>query len=146
MSPKANTEEAPDAPQPLLGPLRWAMVGVGLLFLGLGILGAILPGLPSTIFLLGASYCFARSSPRLHGWLLRHRHLGPPLRSWHRHRAMSFRAKISALVLMWAGVWMSSVAMTGKGPLIVIGLAVIGTLVVLFMVRTLEPTSKTEPG
>lgn len=129
--------------QPLTGPRRWATVALGLVLLAVGALGVVLPGLPSTVFLLGASYCFARSSPRLHCWLLRHPHLGPPLLAWHRHRAMSPRAKTAALVLMWAGVWISSVAMAGKGPLIIVVLASIGTLVVLFGVRTLraDPTS-----
>ncbi len=143
-APAADGDPRVDAlpeelPSPLVGLRRWVTVGLGLLLTGLGILGAILPGLPSTVFVLGASYCFARSSPRLHHWLLRHPHLGPPLCSWHRHRAMSLRAKAVALAMMWTGVWFSSVAMTGKGPLVVIGLAVIGTVVVVFMVRTLKP-------
>jgi len=133
-----SAETVPEpTPQPLTGFRRWATVALGLVLVAVGALGAVLPGLPSTVFLLGASYCFARSSPRLHGWLLRHRHLGPPLRAWHRHRAMSPRAKAAALVLMWAGVWISSVAMAGKGPLLLVALASVGTLVVLFGVRTL---------
>ena len=58
------------------------------------------------------------------------------LLDYQRMTPMSPRAKIMALVLMWTGVWISSVALTGKGPLIVIGLALIGTTVVLFFVRT----------
>lgn len=139
-----SAETGPEPmPQPLTGPRRWGTVALGLLLVAVGALGAVLPGLPSTVFLLGASYCFARSSPRLHRWLLRHPHLGPPLRAWHQHRAMSPRAKTAALVLMWAGVWISSVAMAGKGPLVIVVLASIGTLVVLFGVRTLraDPTA-----
>lgn len=131
------TELSPaEMPQPLHGLRRWAMVSLGLLLVGIGILGAILPGLPSTVFLIGASYCFARSSPPLHRWLLNHPHLGPPLRAWHHDKSMSPRAKAMALAFMWTGVWISSVALTGRGPLIVVGLAIIGSIVVLFVVRT----------
>jgi uncharacterized membrane protein YbaN (DUF454 family) len=74
----------------------------GLLMTALGIVGAFLPLLPTTPFLLVAVWCFSRSSPRLEQWLLNHRTLGPPLRNWQREGAIAGRAKIIAISLIVA--------------------------------------------
>lgn len=81
---------------------------IGLTSLALGIVGVVLPLLPTTPFVLLAAYCFARSSPRLHDWLLAHRMFGPLIRNWNAHRAIAPRAKLLAVVSMvtvFAGAW-----------------------------------------
>ncbi|WP_448551544.1 YbaN family protein [Thalassotalea montiporae] len=79
---------------------RIALVIVGLLFVGLGILGVVLPVLPTTPFLIVAAACFAKSSPRLHQMLLDNRIFGPMIRDWQAHRSIPLRAKRIALVSM----------------------------------------------
>lgn len=74
----------------------------GLLMTALGIVGAFLPLLPTTPFLLVAVWCFSRSSPRLEQWLLNHRTLGPPLQNWRREGAIAGRAKVIAISLIVA--------------------------------------------
>lgn len=64
----------------------------------MGILGIILPLLPTTPFLLLAAFCFARGSERLHHWLISHKVLGPPIRDWENHGAISSRAKRMAFI------------------------------------------------
>jgi len=56
--------------------------------------------LPTTPFLLLAVACYARSSRRLFNWLLNHARLGPLIREWHEHRAIPYRAKRTALLLI----------------------------------------------
>ncbi|MBP7147585.1 MAG: YbaN family protein [Acidobacteria bacterium] len=80
---------------------RWVYRGLGLLFVGLGIAGIVLPLMPATVFFLIASYFFAHSSPRLDRWLREHRFIGPTIRAWHEHRAMPRRAKIVAIAMVW---------------------------------------------
>ncbi len=73
--------------------IRIGWLALGVFCVGLGIVGALLPLMPSTIFLILAAGCFARSSPRLEAWLLDHPRFGPTLRAWRRDGAMSRRAK-----------------------------------------------------
>ncbi|WP_082898326.1 YbaN family protein [Sphingomonas sanguinis] len=73
--------------------IRFGWLALGVFCVGLGIVGALLPLMPTTIFLILAAGCFARSSPRLEAWLLDHPRFGPTLRAWRRDGAMSRRAK-----------------------------------------------------
>ncbi len=70
----------------------------GLVFVAIGAVGAVLPILPTVVFMLLAACCFARGSPRLYGWLTNHRQFGPAIRDWHRHGAIRRSAKRMAMV------------------------------------------------
>ena len=105
---------------------------------GLGIIGVFVPGLPTTIFLLMASYFFARSSPRAHSWLVNHPRLGPFLQQAG-NREMTLKAKITSLIAMWTGISLSAWALSSRGPvapLVLVVLGIIGTSVILFYIRT----------
>lgn len=71
--------------------LIWFTAGLVALFVGLA--GVVLPLVPTTGPVLLATWCFARSSPRLHGWLTTHPRFGPPIRDWQSHGAVGRRAK-----------------------------------------------------
>ncbi len=83
--------------------IRFGWLALGVFCVGLGIVGALLPLMPTTIFLILAAGCFARSSPRLEAWLLDHPRFGPTLRAWRRDGAMSRRAKAMAVGGMVTG-------------------------------------------
>lgn len=87
--------------------MRGIWLALGGMFLGLGLLGVVLPVLPTTPFLLLAAGCFARSSPRLHRWLLAHAVLGPPIRNWEENGAISRPAKRLAVGSMAAVLTLS---------------------------------------
>jgi uncharacterized membrane protein YbaN (DUF454 family) len=64
--------------------------------LGLGVVGILLPLLPTVPFLLLAAYCYARGSERLHAWLLDHPKFGQPIQDWHESGSISTRSKLLA--------------------------------------------------
>ena len=68
--------------------------------LALAIAGIALPGLPTVPFVLLASWCAMRGSPRLHRWLLTHPRFGPMIVEWERNGAVSRRAKRTAVIMM----------------------------------------------
>ncbi len=77
---------------------RWLLMALGWLAMVLATLGVVLPLLPTTPFLLLAAWCFARSSPRFHYWLLYRSWFGSYLRHWQTHRALPPGAKLKALL------------------------------------------------
>lgn len=79
----------------------WLILGLG--FFALGFIGAFVPLMPTTIFLILAAACFTRSSPRLEAWLLNHPRFGPTLRAWRAEGAAPHRAKIAACLGMALG-------------------------------------------
>lgn len=117
-------------------PYRWLLAGIGVVSTGLAALGAMLPGLPTTVFLIVASYCFAKSCPWLEERLLRNR-LFAPYMAWVDGRVpMSRRARTGAIAAIWIAVSSSLVVLQAAGRLpfwlaatIVIA-AVIGTLAI----------------
>ena len=108
--------------------MRGLWLTAGMLFLGLGLLGVLLPILPTTPFLLLAAWCFARSSPRLHGWLMNHPLFGPPLRNWAERGAIAPGAKRAAALAMGAVFAVSLVLRLPLWALAVQGLAMGGAL------------------
>jgi len=79
---------------------RILLLTLGWLAIVLGTLGIVLPLLPTTPFMLLAAWCFARSSPRFHHWLLWRSPFGRYLRHWQQHRAMPPGAKGRAICLI----------------------------------------------
>jgi len=84
--------------------IRWPSLVLAYLFLGLAIVGIVLPGLPTVPFLLLAAWFAARGSERLHRWLYSHPQLGTLLIDWEQQGAISRRSKriaVALLALSW---------------------------------------------
>ena len=114
--------------------MRGVFLALGLAFTGLGIVGAVLPVLPTTPFLILAVACFARSSPRLERWLLEHRIFGPTLAQWRERGAIPFKVKLLALtgsttgfLLLWLVGNPSPAVLALSGLLIATGMAYVFT-------------------
>ena len=94
----------------------------GLMFVGIGAVGAVLPLLPTVPFLLLALFCFARGNPVWEQRLLDHPTYGPLLLDWRQRRAIPRRAKWAALIAMAVSVGVT--AFTAGWPWVLIPLAV----------------------
>ena len=77
---------------------------LGLLFFAIGVIGIFLPLLPTTPFLLLASYFFSRGYPPLHRYLINHHLFGPPIRDWEKSGAIRLKYKCLATAMIFASV------------------------------------------
>lgn len=122
------------------GPARWAWFAAGWLCVGLGGIGVVVPGFPTTVFFILAASCFARSSPRFERWVLDLPKIGPLVRDYRAGLGMPRRSKgfaASAIVLAAggsAGLAIDSVAVSA----VVLGLAAVGVWYVTLRVPTRE--------
>jgi uncharacterized membrane protein YbaN (DUF454 family) len=79
---------------------RGLFLGLGVLFVILGVIGLFVPVMPTTVFMILAAACFAKSNRRLEQWLVNHRHFGPHIRDWRAHKSIRLSVKVVAIVLM----------------------------------------------
>jgi hypothetical protein len=81
---------------------KWLLMSLGVLAMAVGLIGVVVPLLPTTPFLLLAAACFVRSSDSMYGWLTSNRLFGGFIRDYREQRGMSVRAKTMALALRWS--------------------------------------------
>ena len=110
---------------------RWPYAILAYVFAAIGLLGLIIPGLPTTPFILLAAWAASRGSERMHVWLRNHPRLGPPLREWNEQGAISTRAKWLAVVLL-AISWMI-LLLRGTSTWLLIGLVVLFAGLAIFV-------------
>lgn len=115
-------------------PARTLWLAVGFLATGCGIAGVVLPLVPTTPFLLLAAYAFARSSPRLHDWLVNHPRFGPPIAAWQAHGAISRRTKLLAAGAMIATLALS-VAIGVRNEIVVVHALVLAAVAAFVLTR-----------
>ena len=83
-----------------MGISRYIYLGIGWFCVGLGVVGIILPVLPTTPFLLVAVWAFSRSSPALAAKIRNHKTFGPLVRHWQDHGVIPLKAKLLAVLMM----------------------------------------------
>lgn len=114
--------------------MRFVMLALGFISLGLGLIGVILPLLPTVPFILLSAFCFARSSDRLHNWLLDHRAFGPLIRDWRENGAIPPRVKAIATVSI-AGAFAVPAVLGVKPWVMGVQLVVLGLVLVFIWTR-----------
>lgn len=114
--------------------VRLLFVGLGTLFVLLGIAGAVLPVLPTTPFMLLAAACYARASSRFYNWLLNNPTFGPTVLEWRRHRSIPWRVKLAAIALM-AATLSVSILFFVPWPELQAALALLGLLLATYLYR-----------
>ncbi|WP_161603418.1 YbaN family protein [Blastopirellula marina] len=124
-----------------VGLRRLLFIAGAFFFLAIGVLGAILPVLPCTPFLLLASYFAARSSPRLNAAILRNRLIGPILRDWNEHRGVRRNVKIKAMLLVGICVTLTMMLMQ-PSPVVMAAIASLSTIGIVVVAKLPEVKAK----
>jgi uncharacterized membrane protein YbaN (DUF454 family) len=118
---------------------------LGCFAVGVGSVGIIVPGLPTTVFFIVAAWCFSRSSPRFEQWVLTLPRIGPLVADHRAGLGMPRRAKILALAMMWIAITLSAYALRDRPWIvgIVAALGLIGTAYICWRIPTrVEPRSQ----
>jgi uncharacterized membrane protein YbaN (DUF454 family) len=110
----------------------WTIAGT--ISLGLGILGIILPLLPTTPFLLLAAFCYLKGSERMHKWLLNHRIFGKYIRNYLEGRGIPLKTKIIAISFIWITISFTAIFVIDMLWLRII-LFIIAAAVTVYLIR-----------
>lgn len=113
--------------------MRVFFIVFGIVCVILAGLGVLLPGLPATPFLLLASYAFARSSKRMHDWLINNKVFGPILSDFLDRKGIRLHIKIISLVMMWGMMFLSAFYFIDNDIVkyFAVGGALVGTVAIL---------------
>ncbi|EEE39220.1 membrane protein [Rhodobacteraceae bacterium KLH11] len=112
--------------------MQYLWAGLGLLSVALAMIGVVLPLLPTVPFLLLAAFFFARSSSRLHNWLLSHRTFGPMITDWQSSGAIRPAAKKAATVSVAAVFGLSILISVPEHVLIIQAIVLSGVMVFIW--------------
>jgi uncharacterized membrane protein YbaN (DUF454 family) len=111
--------------------LRTLAALLGFVCVALGVIGALLPLMPSTVFFIAAAACFAYASPRLEAWLMSIEFIAAPVRAWRERGAISLPAKLLATLGM--SISLIALVLTGTNTIALVAAAIFLALCALFV-------------
>jgi len=121
----------------LTGFNRYIYLISGILLVAIGVIGIFLPILPTTIFLILASICFLKSSPKANEWLRNHKLLGGYIDNYQNKTGLTRNAKIANIITLWTSISLSAFLLTEELYVRLILLAIaIGVTIHLIMIKT----------
>lgn len=132
-----TTAELPISQKPVV---RWTLKIAGAILVGIGILGMFLPLLPTTVFLLMAAWCFARSSPKYYHWLHHNKYFGSIIRNYRQGNGIALSSKISSITILWVSILYSILYATDSLPVrIILAAIAVGVTIHLVVIPTHKP-------
>ncbi len=123
---------------------NYILIFLGCVSLLAGLVGIIIPVLPTTPFILLAAALFVRSSDRLYGWLLSNRLFGRYIHRFRKSGGMTLCEKACAIAMMWAMIVLSSILAGFNVYIVALGAA--GTIVMGFVIKTVSPGNGQDAG
>jgi len=114
--------------------VRGALTVAGVIFVFLGLIGVLLPVVPTVPFLLVAAACFARASPTFYRKLVTSKAFGPAILEWRRHRSIPWRTKLIAMALLFVSLG-SSILLFVRPLWLQLAVGAIGLAVLVYMGR-----------
>lgn len=123
--------------KPLPTIYRYAYLVGGILLLAIGVIGIFLPVLPTTIFLILASACFVKSSPKANEWLRNHKILGVYLKNYQDKTGLTIKSKVINIIFLWITISVSAFLLTESLPIKILLFAIAtGVSIHLIMIKT----------
>lgn len=121
----------------LPGFYRYLYFVSGVLLVAIGVIGIFLPILPTTIFLILASACFIKSSPKANEWLRNHKILGMYIKNYQDKSGLTIKSKIFNITLLWIMISASAIFFTELWYIrLLLFLIAVGVTIHLLMVKT----------
>jgi uncharacterized membrane protein YbaN (DUF454 family) len=115
----------------------------GFILVAIGVIGIFLPLLPTTIFLILASICFLKSSPKANDWLRNHKILGGYIDNYQNKTGLTLNAKIANIITLWTSISLSAFLLTNELYIRIILLTIaIGVSIHLLMIKTKQSNNK----
>jgi len=119
--------------------MRYLYITLGFMSLGVGCLGIVVRGLPTTPFVLLAASLFAKSSERWYNWLTSNRLFGKFIKDFAKEKGMSMKMKIISISLMWTMITISALTFNSLHmKLFLVLMGIIGTIVMGFVLKTIK--------
>lgn len=123
--------------KPLPTIYRYAYLVGGILLVAIGVIGIFLPVLPTTIFLILASACFVKSSPKANEWLRNHKILGVYLKNYQDKSGLTIKSKVINIIFLWITISVSAFLLTESLPIKILLFAIAtGVSIHLIMIKT----------
>lgn len=123
--------------------VRYFYLISGFILVAIGVIGIFLPLLPTTIFLILASICFLKSSPKANEWLRNHKVLGVYIDNYQNKTGLTRNAKIANIIILWTSISLSAFLLTEELYIRIILLTIaIGVTIHLLMIKTKQPSDK----
>ena len=118
---------------------RYAYLTAGFLLVAIGVIGIFLPLLPTTIFLILASACFVKSSPKASEWLRNHKILGVYLKNYQDKTGLTLKTKVFTIVFLWISISISGFFLTNVLYIRLILLAIaVGVSIHIMFIKTMK--------
>jgi uncharacterized membrane protein YbaN (DUF454 family) len=115
----------------------------GFLLVAIGVVGIFLPLLPTTIFLILASICFLKSSPKANEWLRNHKILGGYIDNYQNKNGLTRNSKFINIITLWISISLSAFLLTDRLYIRILLLSIaIGVTVHLLMIKTKQPNNQ----
>ena len=127
--------------------VRLILIVLGTLSLCVGLIGIVVPGLPTTPFILLTAGLYVRSSDRLYQGLIRNRFIGPYIKEFRMNKGMSIYAKWTAIGVMWMMILISCIFFIDSPAItmVVLVTGTVGTVVMGFVIPTIKPANRRKP-
>lgn len=123
--------------KPLPTIYRYAYLVGGILLVAIGVIGIFLPVLPTTIFLILASACFVKSSPKANEWLRNHKILGVYLKNYQDKTGLTIKSKVINIIFLWITISVSAFLLTESLPIKILLFAIAtGVSIHLIIIKT----------